>query len=198
MVFCNLCEKEIESGILYGQSSSENSAKPICLVCLRKLLESDGKNIGLKERIEKWLNESGFSFSKMNEPKNYYHFVLKDFGPLNMSVEIFQNNDSPYINIGFLTFLSRDLVYKIYKMSQNEKNKLKEKVDDFLSSLRVDYRTGIRVGYEIISDKGHYGAKFLVKTKASECNKEVFFKIIQIVKETGGKSDSFLNSQLLS
>lgn len=198
MGFCILCEGEIERGILYGQSGLKNSAEPICFSCLRKLLESDGRDSGLKERIEKWLRNSGYSYSKINEPRNNFHFVLKDFGPLNMTVEIFQNGDSPYVIIGFLTFLSRELVHKIYKMDLKEKQKLKEQVDDFLSTLRVDYRTGMRVGYEIISDKGHYGAKFHVKIKTSECNKESFLNMIQIVKETGEKSDSFLNSYLLS
>jgi hypothetical protein len=60
----------------------------------------------------------------------------------------------------------------------------------------VDYRTGVRVGYEIVSEKGHYGAKYFIKTKAHDCNKEKFLKILEMTKNTGQMSDEFLNQTL--
>ena len=95
-----------------------------------------------------------------------------------------------------MTFLSKDLTFKIYKFSQDEKEQFKNKVDDFLSSLRVDYRTGVRVGYEIVSEKGHYGAKYFIKTKVHDCDKEKFLGILEMTKNTGKMSDEFLNQIL--
>jgi len=111
-------------------------------------------------------------------------------------IEVFQEKNSHDIVMGFMTFLSKDLTFKIYRFSQEEKEKFKQKVDDFLSSLRVDYRTGIRVGYEIVSEKGHYGAKYFIKTKAHDYDKEKFLKILEMTKNTGENSDEFLNQTL--
>ena len=95
-----------------------------------------------------------------------------------------------------MTFLSRDLTFRIYKFSEEQKEEFKRKVDEFLSTLRIDYRTGIRVGYEIISDKGDYGAKYFIKTRAHDCDKEKFLKILEMTKNTGQRSDEFLNQTL--
>ena len=54
----------------------------------------------------------------------------------------------------------------------------------------------MRVGYEIISEKGHYGAKYFVKSKAHDCDKEKLFEILNMVKITGEKSDAFLGTLL--
>ena len=75
-------------------------------------------------------------------------------------------------------------------------NKFKLKVDDFLATLRVDYRTGMRVGYEVISEKGHYGAKYFVKSKIHDCDKKRLLDIFEMVKDTGEKSEMFLNKTL--
>ena len=93
--------------------------------------------------------------------------------------------------MGFMTFINKDLTFRIYKFSEEQKEEFKRKVDEFLSTLRIDYRTGIRVGYEIISDKGHYGAKYFIKTRAHECDKEKFLKILDMTKNTGKRSDKF-------
>ena len=158
---------------------------------------SDGKDIGLKERIEKWLTKENYDFTIINEPKNYFHFMLNDVGPLNMVIEVFQENKKPFLIMGFLTFLSKELMYQIAKMNATQKQDLKNKVDDFLASLRVDYREGYRVGHEIISDKGHYGAKYFIKSQANDCTRNSFFEMLGIVQEAGQKADSFLNAQLL-
>jgi hypothetical protein len=121
---------------------------------------------------------------------------LEDIGPLKMQIEIFQEKKSQDIILGFMTFLSQDLNFKIYKFSEEQKYDFKRKVDEFLSTLRIDYRTGIRVGYEIISDHGHYGAKYFIKTRAHDCDKERFLKILEMTKDTGKRSDEFLNQTL--
>ena len=57
MAKCWHCEKEIESGFLFGFWGPNNETKPICISCLKKILESDGNETGIKQRIEKWLKE---------------------------------------------------------------------------------------------------------------------------------------------
>ena len=99
-----------------------------------------------------------------------------------MRIEVFQEQNSPDIIMEFMTFLSKDLTFRIYRFSQEEKEKFKQDIDGFLSTLRVDYRTGIRVGYEIISEKGHYGTKYFIKTREHECDKEKFLKILDLKK----------------
>ena len=113
-----------------------------------------------------------------------------------MQIEVFQEKRSRDIIMGFMTFLSRDLTFRIYKFSQQEKEEFKRKVDEFLSTLRVDYRTGIRVGYEIVSDKGDFGAKYFIRTKPHGCDREKFLKISDMTKNTGERSDEFLNQTL--
>ena len=196
MVKCCLCETIIDSGLLFGFWGPEEKAKPICIKCLKRVLDSDGKDTGIKQRIEKWLEEENISFNGINEPKHVFHFTLEDIGPLKMRIEVFQEKNSLDIIMGFMTFLSKDLTFRIYRFSQEEKEKFKQDVDEFLSTLRVDYRTGIRVGYEIISEKGHYGAKYFIKTREHECDKEKFFKILDMTKNTGSNSDKFLNQTL--
>jgi hypothetical protein len=61
----------------------EEKAKPICTKCLKRVLYSDGKDTGIKQRIEKWLEEENISFNGINEPKHVFHFTLEDIGPLN-------------------------------------------------------------------------------------------------------------------
>ncbi len=96
----------------------------------------------------------------------------------------------------FMTFLSKELTFKIYKFSQSEKEEFKRKVDEFLSTVRVDYRSGMIVGCEIILQKGYYGAKYFVKSKTHDCDKEKFLNILDMIKETGKKSELFLNKIL--
>jgi len=191
---CGYCENYLEQGLLVGFWGDENKTKPICIKCLKKLLDSDGTETGLNNRIEKWLKDEKISFSSIFEPNHVFHYTLKEIGPLKMNVEIFQEKNKDELIVGFMTFLSNDLTFKIYKFSQDEKEDFKRRVDEFLSTLRVDYRTGMRVGYEIISEKGHYGAKYFVKSKIHDCDQEKLFKILDMVTETGQKSEMFLST----
>ena len=193
---CSFCETIIQQGLLVGFWGVEDKTKPICIKCLKKLLDSDGNETGLKNRIEKWLNEEAISFSSIFEPNHLFHYTLKDIGPLKMNMELFQEKNKDELVVGFMTFLSNDLTFKIYKFSQVEKEEFKSKVDDFLATLRVDYRTGVRVGYEIISEKGHYGAKYFVKSKIHDCDQERLLSIFEMVKDTGEKSEVFLSNTL--
>jgi hypothetical protein len=196
MARCCHCEKVIESGLLFGFWGPEDQTKPICIRCLKRVMDSDGNETGIKQRIEKWLEEENISYNGINEPRHVFHLALEDIGILKMRIEVFQEKNNSDIIMGFMTFLSKDLTFKIYRFSQEEKEKFKQRVDDFLSSLRVDYRTGIRVGYEIVSENGHYGAKYFIKTKAHDCDKGKFFKILEMTKKTGENSDEFLNQTL--
>ena len=196
MVRCCHCEKIIEKGLLFGFWGPEEKTKPICIRCLKKILDSDSKDTGIRQRIEKWLEEENIAYNGINEPRHEFHFALEEIGPLKMRIEIFQEKKSQDIIMGFMTFINKDLTFRIYKFSEEQKEEFKRKVDEFLSTLRIDYRTGIRVGYEIISDKGHYGAKYFIKTKAHECDKEKFLKILDMTKNTGKRSDEFLNQTL--
>jgi hypothetical protein len=191
---CGYCENYLEQGLLVGFWGTENKTKPICIKCLKKLLDSDGIETGIRNRIEKWLDGEKISFSSIFEPNHVFHYMLKEIGPLKMNVEIFQEKNKDELIVGFMTFLSNDLTFKIYKFSQDEKEEFKRRVDEFLSTLRVDYRTGMRVGYEIISEKGHYGAKYFVKSKIHDCDHEKLFEILNMVKETGQKSETFLST----
>ncbi len=181
---------------MFGFWGQEQKTKPICIPCLKKLLDSDGKETGIKQRIQKWLDEENISYNAIGEPRHLFHFALEEVGPLRMNIEVFQEKRNLDIVMGFMTFLSKDLTFRIYKFSQKEKEQFKQKVDDFLSTLRVDYRTGIRVGYEVISERGHYGAKYFIKTKSHDFDKEKFLKILEMTKNTGQKSDDFLNQTL--
>ncbi len=113
-----------------------------------------------------------------------------------MGIEIFQEKNKDDLIVGFMTFLSNELTYKIQKFLQIEKEEYKIKVDELLSTLRVDYRFGMRVGYDIISEKGHYGAKYFIKSKSYDCGKEKFFNILKMVEKTGETSNTFLNETL--
>ncbi len=193
---CCFCEEFIENGLLVGFWGADDKTKPICIKCLKKLLDTDGNETGLKTRIEKWLKEENIEFNSIFEPNHLFHLTLKNIGPQKMSIELIQEKNKDDLIVGFMTFLSRDLTSKLYKFSQDEKEEFKRNVDEFLSTLRVDYRTGMRVGYEIISEKGHYGAKYFIKTRAHECDKEKFLKILDMTKNTGKRSDEFLNQTL--
>jgi hypothetical protein len=148
----------------------------------------------MKNSIEEWLKEEGISFSTIFEPNHLFHYTLKDVGPLKMNIEVFQEKNKDELIIGFMTFLSQDLNFKIYRFSQDEKEKFKMLVDEFLSTLRLDYRTGMQAGYEVISEKGHYGAKYFVKSKTQDCDKERLSDILEMVKGTGEKSEVFLKN----
>jgi hypothetical protein len=198
MARCCHCETIIENGLLFGFWGTEEKTKPICVSCLKRFLDSDGKDTGIKQRIEKWLEGENITYNGINEPRHIFHLTLEDVGPLKMTIEVFQEKLNQNIVIGFMTFLSKDLTFRIYKFSQQEKEQFKNKVDEFLSTLRVDYRTGIRVGYEIISEGGHYGAKYFIKTKPHNFDKEKFLKILEMTKNTGQRSDEFLNQNLRS
>ena len=196
MAKCCFCENIIQHGLLVGFWGTEDKTKPICIKCLKKLLETDGNETGLKNRIEKWLEEEGITFNSIFEPNHLFHYTLKNIGPLKMNIELFQEKNKDELVVGFMTFLSKDLTFKIYKFTQDEKEKFKLKVDDFLATLRVDYRTGLRVGYEVISEKGHYGAKYFVKSKIHDCDKKRLLDIFEMVKVTGEKSEMFLSDTL--
>lgn len=150
----------------------------------------------IKKSIQKWLEEENIEYSEINEQKKIFHFMLNDIGELKMRIEIYQEKDHPDITIGFMTFLSKELTFSIYRFTQKQKENFKRKVDDFLSTLRVDYRTGIRVGYEIVSESGHYGAKYFIKTSPQDFDKEKFFRILEKTKDTGKRSDEFLHQTL--
>jgi len=193
---CCFCEKFIEQGLLLGFWGPDEKTKPICVKCMKKFLDSEGTEIGLKNRIEKWLMEEKIQFTPIFEPNHPFHFTLKHEDEPKMSIEIFQEKNKDEIIVGFMTFLSSEITFKLYKYSQDEKQKLKNKVDEFLSTLRVDYRTGMRVGYEIISEKGHYGAKYFVKSKIHDLDKQKLLNILEMVKKTGEKSRNFISKEL--
>lgn len=197
MVICRSCGKPIDKGILYDNTESlESNSQTICLKCLKRMLDYEGKDIGLKVRIEKWLGEENTSFCIINEPSHLFHFLIKDFGPLKMIIEVFQEIDQTDLIIGFMTFLSNELSFKILKFDKQKKKEFKQKIDEFLASIRTDYRGGYRVGYELINEKGHFGAKYFVKSMASECTRNSFLKMVQQVRRTGEMADEFLNSEL--
>lgn len=193
---CCFCENNVEKGMLVGFWGVEEKTKPICISCLKKLLDSDGNDTGLKNRIEKWLDEEKIQFSLIFEPNYLFHFTLKLLEPIKMNIEIFQEKNKEDLIVGFMTFLSKELTFKMYKFSKSEKDEFKIHVDQFLSSIRTDYRSGLRIGYEIISEKGHYGAKYFVKSKSHDCNKSIFLNILDMVEDTAKKSELFLNKTL--
>ena len=193
---CWCCEKEIEQGLQYGFWGRTNETKPICIICLKRLIESDGKDTGIKNRIEKWLLEENISFSWVNEPNHSFHCMLKDEGKLDTKMEILQEKGHSEVIVGFMMFLSNELTFKIYRFSKEQKEEFKRKIDEFLSSIKIDYRTGLRVGYEIISEKGHYGAKYFIRVKENECDKRKLFEIINRVQNAAKESEEFLGKTL--
>ena len=76
MAKCCFCENIIQHGLLVGFWGTEDKTKPICIKCLKKLLETDGNEIGLKNRIEKWLEEEGISFNSIFEQNHLFHYDL--------------------------------------------------------------------------------------------------------------------------
>ena len=155
----------------------------------------DPKENSLKNHIEQWLIEENISYNTINEPNHLFHFVLqnKDF---NIPIEIFQEKNTSDLIVGIMIFLSNELNYILYRFTQSEKEDFKIKVDEFLSTIRLDYRIGLRVGYDILNEKGHYGAKYFIKTKTDGCEKEKLLKILELVKNTCMRSEEFLNKIL--
>lgn len=196
MINCFLCENEIDNWILFGNESVKEEPKPICFQCLKQLTDSNGKNTGLKNRIEKWLTEQKYSFTQINEPVYFFHFILREVGPFKITIDIFQKKENTYLIVGFMIFLTRILSEKINKFSSEQKDAFKRKVDDFLSTIKVDPRLGYAVGHEIVSENGNYGAKYFVKIKTNDCTKEKFLKILELVESTSEKSGKFLNDEL--
>ena len=198
MVECHLCERKIPVGSTFGFCGINDQTKPVCFQCMRMLIKTDGKYIGIKDKIKKWLTDENYSFSQINEPTEKFHFIIKDVGNLRLIIEIVQEREESDIVIGFLTFLSDELTYKIYRFTKLEKENFKIKTDEFLSTLRVDYRTGFRVGFEIITERGRYGAKYFVRIKPHDCNKEKFNTAIEMIQDTSEKIDEFLNKEILN
>jgi len=196
MINCFLCENEIDNWILFGNQSVKEEPKPICFKCLKQLTDSNGKNTGLKNRIEKWLTEQKYSFTQINEPVYFFHFILREVGPFKITIDIFQKKENIYLIVGFMIFLTRKSSEKLSKFPSEQKDAFKRKVDDFLSTIRVDPRLGYAVGHEIISENGNYGAKYFVKIKTKDCTKEKFLKILELVESTSEKSGKFLNDEL--
>jgi len=150
---------------------------------------------GFKNHIEIWLDEEKIQFNTINEINHLFHYVLKNMQP-DIPIEIFQEKNNPDLIIGLMTFLSDELNFKLYKFTQSEKENFKIKTDEFLSTIRIDYRTGLRVGYAIISENGHYGAKYFVKTNTDDFDKEKLLKILNLVKNIYKESELFLNTTL--
>lgn len=197
MVNCFLCENEIDQWVLFGNRiSKEAKSNPVCFVCLKKLINTNGKDVGLKGRIENWLTEQKYSFIQIKDPSFFFHFVLREVGPFKIIINIFQKTEESDLIVGFMIFLNKKLSDMISKFSKGKTEEFKRKVDDFLSTIRVDSRLGYKVGYEIISENGNYGARYFVKIKASYCTKENFFKILKIVEDTSEKSGKFLKREL--
>lgn len=197
-----MCKREIYTWIFFGNKSNkeddENESKPVCFKCLKRLMDSDGKNIGLRNKIEDWLTEKKYSFTHVNEPADFFHFTLREVGPFKIIIDIFQKKESSHLIVGFMFFLSKKLSNTVSRFSPKQKESLKRKVDEFLSTIRADPRLGYRVGYEIISENGNYGAKYFVKSNINDCTKEKFFKILEIVESTSVKSGEFLNKEMIS
>ena len=198
MIKCFLCENLIEEWIFFGNESVKEKPEPLCFQCLKRLIDSDGKNIGLKNRIEKWLIEQKYSSTQINESEYFFHFILKEVGPFKIIIDIFQTKANSHLTVGFMIFLTKKLSNKIHKFSSEQKEAFKIKVDEFLSTIRIDPRLGYAVGHEIISENGNHGAKYFVKIKVKDCTKEKFFKILKLVEDTSVKSGKFLNKELNS
>lgn len=195
MIKCFLCENETNQWMLYGNESLREP-RPICFNCLKQLIDSDGKNTGLKNRIESWLKERKCSFTQINEPADFFHFTLRDMGQYRIIMDIFQKKENSYLIIGFMIFLNKELSNVINKFSTKQKESFKKRVDDFLSKIRVDQRIGYNVGYEIISENANYGAKYFVKSKVNDCTKEKFFKMLELAESTAKKSGEFINKEI--
>ena len=159
------------------------------------IMKYDPKENGLKNHIEQWLIEENISYNTINEPNHLFHFVLQNKDP-DIPIEIFQEKNTSDLIIGVMIFLSNELNFNLYKFTQSEKEDFKIKVDEFLSTIRLDYRIGLRVGYDILNEKGHYGAKYFIKTKTDGCEKEKLLKILELVKNTCMRSEEFLNKIL--
>lgn len=196
MAKCFLCENKIDQWIFFGHEFLKEKSKPLCFNCLKQLMDSDRRNVGLKNRIENWLIEKKYSFTQVNEPEDFFHFTLRDVGSFKIIIDVFQKKENLYLIVGFMIFLSKELSNKISKFSPEQKQSFKRKVDDFLSTIRVDSRLGYAVGYEIISENRNYGAKYFVKSKVNECTKEKFFKILKLVESTSEQSGKFLTKEL--
>ena len=97
MIECFLCEKLIEEWIFFGNESVKEKPEPICFQCLKRLIDSDGKNIGLKNRIEKWLIEQKYPLTQINESEYFFHFILKEVGPFKIMIDILQKKKQIHI-----------------------------------------------------------------------------------------------------
>ena len=195
MTKCFLCENKIDTWILFGNESIKEH-KPVCFKCLKQLMDSDGRNINLKNRIENWLTEKRYSFTQVNNSTDFFHFMLRDIEPFKIIIDIFQKKEDFYLIVGFMVFLNKELSIKVKQFSPEQKESFKIKIDIFLSTIRTDPRLGYKVGYELISENGNYGARYFVKSKVSDCTQKKFFKILKLVEDTSKKSGEFLNKEI--
>ena len=131
------------------------------------------------EIIESWLNENNYSFTKFNEPTEFFHYIVKDVGLAKLIVEIYLKKDNPSITFGSMGIMSGNLLDVYVKLTDDDRENFIKKINELLN----DFNTP----YQIKHDEKSYVLSIFAHVPFMSLNKNNLVEAIELVKNASEK-----------
>jgi len=131
------------------------------------------------EIIESWLGENNYSFTKFNEPEEFFHYIVKDVGLAKLVVEIYLKKDSSNITFGSSGIMSGGLLDVYVKLTSYERENFINKINELLNDFNTPYR--------IQHDEKSYILSIFAHVPFMNLNKNNLVEAIELVKNASEK-----------
>jgi len=89
--------------------------------------------------IEKWLNENNYSFTKFNEPEEFFHIIVKESRLSKAPIEIYQKKDSSNIEIGMMNIMADKMLDTYVKFTESERSDFVNEVEQLIRSFTIRF-----------------------------------------------------------
>ena len=133
----------------------------------------------ISEFIELWLNENNYSFTKINEPEEFFHYIVKYVEIKNLPVEIYQKKDFPIIFIGSQTRMTDKFFYEYVKFTNQDRENFEKKINGLLNRFGIPH--------VIYPEKSSFVISIIAQIPIISFNKDILVETIESVKNANVK-----------
>jgi len=141
---------------------------------------------GLSDNVERWLIHENYSFKKTETVDNNFKFLINNGDGLGNNIEIFEpKTQENILVIGVKVSFHHKLIRRFLELNENEKEKIKTKIEDFCYSIKAVHKFLDENGKKMVG-------VYIVLDKTEQLNQPFFIKSLQEITEMSEKTNRFL------
>ncbi len=156
--------------------------KQYLLLDLSHIMDS----IQIRKNIERWLVHENYDFNELKNDNENFHFIIKNEGSFKIPIDIFQpTSQSDVIVLGGRITLNPGKRAKFLRLSQDEQEKFKGRINDYCYSIQAIVKIFEEEGNMIIG-------VYLVLDEKTPFTRENILESIPKIIEMNEKTNQFL------